>query len=317
MTRLSNIARITVATLVLGVLAALLPAPGQPAAAAPGLIRVLIIDGISNHDWQRTTTLVRGILKPTNLFDVSVFTAPVKLDDATYNTWCPDFSKYDVVLMNYNNNGQKVTWNPTVRAAFEQFVQNGGGAFILHSANNAFPDWDAYNHIIGLGWRKKEYGTAIQIAPDESLIRIPPGQGGGSSHQPRQDRLIHRLGDDPIHAGMPRTWMTPLIEVYNYTRGPAENMTVESWAEDPKTQVHWPIEWTVSYGKGRVYCSSFGHVWRNDPKDPDAVDFRCADFQTIMVRALQWLAQRPVTYPIPSDFPSATATSLRALPTFP
>jgi type 1 glutamine amidotransferase len=280
-----------------------------PADSSP--IRVLIIDGVSNHDWQRTTRLVEGILAPTKLFKVTVSTAPAKLDDPTYNTWCPDFSTCDVVIQNYNNLRQKITWNPTARAAFEHFVSKGGGVFMLHSANNAFADWDAYNHMIGLGWRNKDAGTAIQIGPDGSLVRIPPGVGAGTSHQPRQDRLIHLLANDPIHAGMPRTWMTPLIEVYNYTRGPAENLTVLSWAEDPKTQVRWPIEWTVTYGQGRVYCSSFGHVW-HDEVDP--VDMRCVDFQTILVRALQWLAHRPVTFPIPADFPTATAISLRPTP---
>jgi type 1 glutamine amidotransferase len=91
-------------------------------------------------------------------------------------------------------------------------------------------------------------------------------------------------------------------------------VTVLSWAEDPKTQVPWPVEWTVAYGKGRVYCTSFGHVWKDEPAP---VDMRCADFQTIMIRATQWLAQRPVTYPIPPDFPTATGVSLRPMPTLP
>ena len=292
--------------------AGLLPAAGDTTTDKP--IRVLIIDGLSNHDWQRTTQLVEGVLAPTKLFDLHVSTAPAKLDAPDYATWCPDFSTCDVVLVNYNNLGQKVTWNDRARAAFEQFVKNGGGVFVFHSANNAFADWPAYNDIIGLGWRNKDFGDAIQIGPDEKPVRIPAGQGEGTSHQPRTDRLIHRIGDDPIHDGMPRTFMTPLIEVYNYTRGPARNLTVESWAEDPKTRVRWPVEWVVSYGKGRVYASSFGHVWRDEA---DPVDLRDAAFQTIMVRALQWLAQRPVTFPIPADFPGPDRPSLRPLPAKP
>jgi len=291
-----------------------LQAEPQSSTSHPGLIRVLIIDGCSNHDWKRTTQLVRAILQPTGLFSITFSTAPSVTTDPAYAGWCPDFSKFDVVIQNYNNLQGGAPWPALARAAFERFVQNGGGVFILHSANNSFADWDAYNHIIGLGWRKKDYGTALQIGPDESIIRIPPGQGQDTSHRPRQDRLIHLLGDDPIHAGMPRTWMTPLLEVYNYTRGPAENVSVLSWAEDPKTQVRWPTEWTVTYGKGRVYCSSFGHVWHDEVAP---VDMRCAGFQTVLVRALQWLAQRPVTYPIPPDFPTATAVSLRPLPELP
>ena len=286
----------------------------EPAPSPDKPIRVLIIDGLSNHDWQQTTRLVEGILAPTKLFQTSVSTAPATLNASNYDTWCPDFSRTDVVIVNYNNLGQKITWNGTARAAFEKFVKNGGGVFVLHSANNAFADWPEYNKMIGLGWRSKEFGDAIQIGPDEKPIRIPSGEGENTSHHPRQDRLIHLIGNDPIHAGMPRTFLTPLIEVYRYTRGPAENLTVESWAEDPGSQVRWPIEWVVTYGKGRVYASSFGHVWRNEA---DPVDLRDAAFQTIMVRALQWLAQRPVTFPIPADFPGPNAVSLRPTPTLP
>ncbi len=306
--------RVRLALLFLSALVTSLHADSGSAAGSSQPIRVLITDGCSNHDWKRTTELVRAILQPTGLFEVSVSTAPASTADPGYASWCPLFANYDVVIQNYNNGQGGADWPAPAQAAFEAFVKNGGGVYMLHSANNSFPHWDAYNHMIGLGWRSKDAGYAIQIGPDEKLIRIPPGVGEGTSHQPRQDRLIHLLGSDPIHAGMPRTWMTPLVEVYNYTRGPAENLTVLSWAEDPKTQVRWPIEWTVTYGKGRVCMSSFGHVW-HDEADP--VDMRCAGFQTVLIRSLQWLAQRPVTYPIPADFPTATAVSLRPTPKLP
>jgi type 1 glutamine amidotransferase len=67
----------------------------------------------------------------------------------------------------------------------------------------------------------------------------------------------------------------------------------------------------VRFGKGRVYTSTFGHVWR-DEQDP--VNLRCAGFQTLMVRATQWLAGREIDPALPADFPSAKAISLRPLP---
>ena len=281
------------------------------AADPPQRIKVLIVDGYSNHDWQRTTRLVRGILEPTGLFEVKVNTAPASTNDPGYAAWSPAFSNCDVVIQTCNDlGGRGAPWPAAVRESFEKFVRNGGGVFVLHSGNNAFADWEAYNQIIGLGWRRKDYGYALRLGPDETIERIPPGQGAGTAHGPRTDRVIHRLGDHPIHAGLPREWRTPLIEVYTYARGPAENLTVLSWAEDPKTAERWPIEWTVQYGKGRVYNSTFGHVWRDEA---DPVDMRCAGFQTIFVRALQWLAQRPVTFSVPDDFPTADATVLRPL----
>lgn len=283
--------------------------PSLQAADQPGRLRVLVVDGYSNHDWQRTTCLLLGILEPTGLFDLSVATAPAQTNDPAYATWCPAFPDFDVVIQSCNDLGGKgPLWPPAARDAFERFVRGGGGVFVLHAGNNAFADWDAYNKIIGLGWRTKDFGWALRVGPDETIERIPPGQGAGTSHAARTDRVIHRLGEHPIHAGLPRSWKTPLIEVYTYARGPAENVTVLSWAEDPGTRERWPIEWVIEYGRGRAYNSTFGHVWRDEA---DPVDMRCAGFQTILVRALQWLGKRSVTYPVPPDFPGENATVLR------
>jgi hypothetical protein len=57
-----------------------------------------------------------------------------------------------------------------------------------------------------------------------------------------------------------------------------------------------------------VYASSFGHAWQDEPAP---VNFRCAGFQTLLVRAVQWLAKRPVDFPVPPDFPNEEALSLR------
>ena len=300
------------------------PLPGDPGAvdfhripAGPardvlqGLpVRVLIVDGYSNHDWRRTTELVRGILAPTGLFQVSVSTVPTNTRDAAYADWRPAFTHFDVVIQNCNSLGGGPGWPAAARADFEQFVRAGGGVYVLHSGNNAFADWPEYNRMIGLGWRGKDQGWAVCVETNGVLHRIAPGDGSGTSHGARTDRVIHRLGDHPIHAGLPRHWLTPQIEVYTHARGPAENLTVLSWAEDPKTQVGWPIEWVVHYGAGRMYTSTFGHVWKNEA---DPVDMQCAGYQTLLVRALQWLAGRPVSWPVPSDFPTAAAVSLRPL----
>jgi type 1 glutamine amidotransferase len=301
-------------TSLLLVLAALVFPPLQSSQAADPMprIKVLIVDGYSNHDWQRTTQLTRGILDQAGLFDVAVSTVPVPTTDPAYAAWCPVFKSFDAVIQTCNDLGGKgPPWPAPARGAFEHFVQEGGGVFILHSGNNAFADWPAYNEIIGLGWRKKEYGWALRVRADESIERIPPGSGNGTGHGARTDRVIHLLGDHPIHAGLPRLWKTPLIEVYTYARGPAENLAVLSYAEDPKTGERWPVEWVVHYGAGRVFNSTFGHVWADEA---DPVDFRCAGFQTVLVRALQWLAKRPVTWPVPADFPTAEAARLRPPP---
>jgi uncharacterized protein len=283
------------------------------AGTGDGRIRVLIVDGFSNHDWRQTTALIRGILDRAGLFEVSVSTAPEKAGDPGSATWRSRFSDYDVVVQNCNDYGGGPSWPEPVRQDFENFVRNGGGVYIFHSAENAFVGWKAYEDMVGLCWRKADYGSSIRVAEDGSLVRIPPGEGGNTGHGPRGNVLVTRLGEDPIHAGMPRAWLTPRLEVYYYARGPAQNVRVLAYARDskPGQGLLWPVEWTVTYGKGRVYVSTYGHVWRGDVH-PESM--RCAAVQTIIPRAVQWLAGKPVTIPVPPDFPGTNAVSIRAFP---
>lgn len=284
---------------------------GCEAAEAQSRIKVLVVDGFGNHDWRTTTRLVKSILEQTGRFDVSVATAPAKAEDPAYASWKPSFQEYAVVVQTCNDlTGEGTLWPEPARDAFERYVREGGGVFVLHSANNAFASWDAYNRIIGLGWRKRDAGEALRVREDETIERIPAGQGGATGHANRQDRVVHRLGEHPIHAGLPRAWRTPLLEVLTYARGPVENVDVISWAEDPGGKGRWPVEWAVRFGKGRVYASSFGHAWSGEE---EPVNFRCAGFQTLLVRATQWLAGRPVDFPVPADFPDEGNLSLRSL----
>lgn len=289
-------------------LASLAPAFTRGAGAADPRLKVLIVDGYSNHDWRLTTSLIRGILEPTGLFNIDVATAPPTPDAPGWHQWRPAFANYDAVIQTCNDLGGGPAWPPPVRDDFETFVRNGGGVYVWHSGNNAFPDWPAYNDMIGLGWRKKDFGWAIAVAEDGALRRIPAGEGLDTGHGDRVDTIVRRLGDHPIHAGLPRAWLTPDIEVYHYARGPAQHLEVLSYGFDPMTQMRWPLEWTTTYGRGRVYTSTFGHVWKGDTQP---ARMRCAGVQTVMVRALQWLGRRGVSSAIPGDFPTAERVSIR------
>lgn len=296
-----------------------------PAVAKPhhGKIRVLIIDGFSNHDWKQTTQLLRGILDRAGEFDVDVSTAPVDPESAEWSAWHPKFSNYDVVIQTCNDNANnglllnlknKPAWPDAVKRDFVDYVRDGGGVYIYHAAENAFVGWKEYEEMVGLSWRAADYGTAVRIDDQQQdqhrLIRIPPNDGRATNHGQRGDVLVTLFGNDPIHAGMPHSWMSPYMEVYYYARGPAQNLTVLAYARDsdPKLGQLWPVEWTTTYGKGRVYISTYGHVW---PGDVDPPSMRCAAVETIIPRALEWLGGLPVRFPVPHDFPSSTATSVR------
>ncbi len=163
------------------------PRPG----ASGQKIRVLIVDGFSNHDWRQTTALIRGILAPSGLFDVAVSTAPDNTNSPAWATWRPKFSDYDVVIQNCNDIGKRITWPEPVKKDFEDFVRNGGGVYIFHSAENAFVGWKEYEQMVGLCWRNADYGTAIRVNDDGTLVRIPPGEGSGTGHGTARRRARH------------------------------------------------------------------------------------------------------------------------------
>src|SRR5579872_3025310 len=283
-----------------------------------GKIRVLIVDGFSNHDWKQTTMLLKSILQSAGEFKVEVSTMP-PMGSAAWNAWRPHFADYDVVIQTCNDNADngllsgvtpKPAWPDIVKTDFTAYVRRGGGVYIYHAAENAFVGWKDYEEMVGLSWRTADYGTAMEVSSAGELERIPPGVGSGTGHGARGDVLVTRLGDDPIHAGMPRAWLSPGLEVYYFARGPAEHLTVLAYARDsqPALGKFWPVEWTTSLSKGRVYISTYGHVWPGDLQPPSMRD---AAFQTILPRVLEWLAGRKVTYPVPKDFPSTKAVSVR------
>lgn len=278
------------------------PAPRKP-------IKVLIVDGFSNHDWKQTTLLVKNILENTGMFAVTVSTATGLADDTA---WDPGFDQYAVVIQNTNNiQNPALRWPRKIELELEDYVRRGGGLYILHSANNAFPSWEEYNKMIGLGWRSRETGYALQLDSDDHVIRIPPGEGEGTNHGDRFDAVIKILTRHPINQGYPDQWKTASMELYRYARGPAENLTILSAATDSVTGKRWPVEWVVRYGKGNVYVSSMGHLWKGDTYP---VSYRCIGFRTTLIRATEWLATGRVTYPVPGDFPTKEHVSLVALP---
>jgi type 1 glutamine amidotransferase len=269
---------------------------------------VLIVDGFSNHDWKQTTIITKWILEESGLFKVDVSTVPS--DSIQRLAWQPKFSDYAVIIQNTNNIFKpELRWPAQAEVDLENFVKDGGGLYILHSANNAFPHWKEYDKMIGIGWRPNTFGYALEIDSNKNIVRIPPGEGLGTGHGKRFNALIQILNRHPINMGYPDKWQTTNTEVYNFPRGYAENLTVLSYAYD-STSTHrmWPVEWVVAYGKGRVYNSSLGHIW---PGDIYPTNYRCVGYQTTVIRVVEWLATGKVTYPVPNNFPTKDSLRLR------
>jgi len=196
---------------------------------SPKKIPVLIIDGYSNHNWQLNTKYIKEILEASDKFEVTVSTCPNQIEDeAAWENWNPDFKKHPVVIQTFNNINKEdsLQWPDAVKQSFETYVADGGGVYIYHGANNAFKNWNAYNEIIGLGWRNKDFGIALTIDENEKVVTVLKGEGERTGHGKRTNVLITRMNNHPIHKGMPKSWLAADIEVYRYARGPGKKLEV-------------------------------------------------------------------------------------------
>lgn len=274
--------------------------PGNTLAAEK--LRVLIIDGQNNHNWRAMTPPMRADLERSGRFTVDVVTTPApKASGGAWDAFRPDFSKYDVVLSNYNGE----PWPKDVQNSLEEYVSKGGGLAIIHAANNAFPDWPAFNKMIGLGWRDAKFGDRLTIDDAGSVVRTSRGEGPASGHgAPHQFKVAVRKPGHPITRGMPTEWMHAKDELYHGQRGPAENMEILATAYSAKekggTGTNEPMIWVIPFGKGRVFTTVMGHVMGSD-----SGAIHCNGFRTVLLRGTEWAATGEVTIPIPGDFPTA------------
>lgn len=278
-------------------------------------IRVLIIDGQNNHDWETTTPYLRHILEETGRFSVTIATTPPRgaNDPAAWDAFRPDFSKADVVLSNYNGE----TWPLPVREAFEKFMAGGGGMVNVHAANNPFPDWPEFNRMIGMAWRGAGFGDRIALDDDGNEVRFPAGEGAGAGHGPQYPySVVVRDREHPVLHGFPAEWMHPRDELYHGQRGPALNMHIlaTAYASRDKggTGYHEPMVWWIPYGQGRVFTTVLGHHGRGQPLADSPMRDRA--FHALVTRGCEWAATGNVTIPLPAMMPTAEEASLAPVP---
>ncbi len=300
-------------------------------------LNVLLIDGQNNHSWAKTSPVIKEILENTGRFNVEVCTSPQsppskpklrkedkndsakvaawekavklwekeapkysKINRDQWSQWYPQFTKYDVIVSNYN--GQ--SWPEKVKKDFETYMQQDGGLVVIHAADNSFPKWAEYNKMIGVGgWNgrnEKTAGPMLRLREGQWIQDNTPGYGGTHGQQVEALVVCHEP-DHPIMKGLPQQWLHVKDEIYGKLRGPAENVTVlaSSFSDkkDNGTGEQEPGLMVIDYHKSRVFHTIYGHY----------VDqMKGLGFQITLQRGTEWAATGTVTIPVPKQKLSET-----------
>lgn len=309
---------------------------------APAKLKALIIDGQNNHYvWPKTTMMMKSYLDQTGLFEVSIyrmdsvwlgikynksrpeaytsFIETYPLDAAAHvlshdpiktSRFSMDFSQYDVIISNLG--ASSPLWPAETRAAFESYMQNGGGFVVVHAADNAWGEWAEFNRMIGGGaWggRDEQSGPYVYYNDAGELIR-DPSEGVCGSHGPEYEfKLTTRAPEHPIMKGLPASWLHTQDELYERLRGPFENATIlaTAYADVEKNAPPWnpsvvglgqhvPQLMAIEYGQGRIFHTTLGHF---------DYSMACVGFITTFQRGCEWAATGAVTQAVPADFPTA------------
>jgi uncharacterized protein len=254
-------------------------------------LRVLVIDGVNNHDWAAGTRYIQAILEGTRRFQVDVCTYPAPLP--------ADLRVYAAIVNNFNggHTAAGTRWPREAEQRIAEYVRvHGGGLVIFHAANNAFLEWSEYNDMIGLGWRDPSFGAGLAIGRNGEIVRIPKGQGARPGHGPRQDFTVFVRNESghqhPITNGLPAHWVHRSEQLTHGQHGPAaETLDVLTYAFSEVTRQGEPMDWVREYGKGRIYATMLGHTWKNEP-NPNLEDVH---FQALLARGVEWAATGQVT----------------------
>lgn len=257
--------------------------PQAPTAAAPAPtpapLTAWVIGGANNHDWEWTNPEIGRVLAESGRFAVRLLDDPVPtLREAPR---AHRDGQLDVLVLNYHG----PRWGGDAEAAFLAAVQAGCGVAVIHAANNAFEGWQEYERMVGLLWRQ--------------------GTGHGQYH-PFDVRVVDH--HHPLTVGMADLVQHPDELYHRLVPAPgADHRVLLSAFSDPKTGGTGRMEPMVlvsQFGKGRVFHTPLGHVWRGVPQS--RATWYSPQLRRLVARGTEWAASGVVTLdPRPLNFLAA------------
>ena len=238
---------------------------GSLSAQAPSPKKHLLVigeeKGYRHEAVSHAMATIERLGKENGIWDTTLRTDTEALTKKKLEYNAKNLNDFDAVLF---FTGGDLEMDAQQKADFISFIHDDGKGFIgVHSAAITFVDWPEYGEMIG-GY----YDEHPWLTFDAPIIVEDPGFPG---MQQFPNSFVLR---DEIY------------QMRNYSRDKVRVlMRLDPSKLDMKNKnVHrtdgdFAVTWAKSYGKGRVYYTSLGHVEANWDRP---------DFQQMMTEAIKW-----------------------------
>lgn len=222
-------------------------------------LKVLILSGRNNHEWQKTTPSLVDILNSSGIFTVFVTNQPDTITSGY-------LEKFDVILNNWNSWPENdLLWPAESGNALLRFIENGGGFVTFHASTSVFYQWPDFQKIVTAAWIQDT--TSHGKCSETEVIITDPNHPvtKGMNNFVLFDELWINAGSNPE--------FTPL--------GYATNAVLSTNGSPPQ-----PAIFVATYGKGRIFHTILGH-------DTRAMENK--GFISVLLRGTEWSATGKVT----------------------
>lgn len=207
--------------------------------------RVMLLIGGAYHDFKRNTVTLVDALEQGSGLDIVTLTTKGK-------SWLTDdeLAKFDAVML-YTQGGRL---SEAEEAALVRAVEGGKGFVAIHEATTSFSGKAAYQAMLG---------------------------GQGERKLTMRDLEATVVGDGPIVVGVAETFAIK-DEVLPRTGLAESGATVLVQAKAAGSETVYPVAWTRTHARGRVFVTTLGHA-------KPAIEHEA--FQTLIRQGLKWVLE--------------------------